>query len=274
MSTAKKALSAERGQPRPRVRRALRRRLTIALVVAVVLGAGGGGGTVLCRGGHVDRAALYARAGLIASAAQMGFRVGEILVVGRAETPQEDLIAALALERESPMFAFDAAAARQRVEALPWVRRASVARMLPATVVLKVEEREPLALWQHQGRFALIDRDGQVILREKLERFGHLPVVVGEDAPPHAAAVLDMLAREPQLMSRVTAVVRVGGRRWNVRIDGAIDVRLPEDDPAAAWKRLAGYERTQSVLGRDVKVLDLRLPDRLIVRTRTPDKET
>ena len=274
MSNGKKPPGAERGQPRPRVRRALRRRLTLALFSVLFVVAGGGGGYVLWDGGHLDRAATETRAALVVGAAKIGFSVGEILVVGRTETPQADLLAVLALERGSPMFAFDASAARRRVEALPWVLRASVTRMLPATVVLKIEERQPLALWQHEGRFALIDREGRVILREGLERFGHLPLVVGEDAPPHAAAILATLASEPQLMNRVTALVRIGGRRWNVRVDGAIDVRLPEDDPAAAWKRLAEYERTQSVLGRDVKILDLRLPDRLIVRSRTIDKET
>ena len=58
----------------------------------------------------------------------------------------------------------------------------------------------------------------------------------------------------------------VSKRRWNLRLDGDIDVRLPEDDPAAAWQRLAEYERTHRVLERDVQVLDLRIPDRLIVR--------
>ncbi|MBM3581210.1 MAG: FtsQ-type POTRA domain-containing protein, partial [Alphaproteobacteria bacterium] len=185
-----------------------------------------------------------------------------------------DLLARLAVARGSPLFAFDADAARRRLEELPWVRRASVSRMWPATIVVRIEEREPLALWQHQGRFALIDRDGQVILRNGLERFNHLPVVVGEDAPLHARAILATLATEPDLMKRVTAAVRVGGRRWNVRMDGVVDVQLPEDDPAAAWRRLAEYERGQGVLGRDVRVLDLRLPDRLIVRTRGADKET
>ena len=33
-----------------------------------------------------------------------------------------------------------------------------------------------------------------------------------------------------------------------------------------AWARLAEYDRTHRVLERDVQVLDLRFPDRLIVR--------
>lgn len=273
MSDGKKTSPPSGGQPRPKVRRTLRRKFAIVAAVLVGLSAGGGG-YVLWRDGHGAKLIAEGRAVLVAGAAGIGFRVEEVLVVGRAETAHTDLLDTLALARGAPIFAFDADAARKRLEALPWVRRASVTRMLPATVVIRVDEREPLALWQHQGRFALIDREGHVILRQGLERFGDLPVVVGDDAPSHAAEILATLASEPELMKRVTAAVRVGGRRWNVRIDGTIDVRLPEDGVSAAWKRLAEYDRTQSLLNRDVRVLDLRLPDRLIVQTRGKDKET
>jgi cell division protein FtsQ len=272
MSEAKQT-QAGGGPPRPKVRRALKRKLAFALAGLALIGASAFG-YLSWRDGRVERLAAQARAALVAGAAEIGFRVDDVLVLGRAETAQEELLATLAIARGSALFAFDADAARGRLERLAWVRRASVRRMWPSTIVVRIEEREPLALWQHKGRFALIDREGHVILREKLERFGHLPVVVGEDAPPHAHAIIAALATEPELMKRVTALVRVGGRRWNVRMDGTVDVQLPEDDAAAAWKRLAHYERTQSVLGRDVRILDLRLPDRLIVRTRGGDKET
>ena len=75
-----------------------------------------------------------------------------------------------------------------------------------------------------------------------------------------------MLASEPDLATRVTAAVRVGGRRWNLRIDNAIDVLLPTDAPAAAWAELAGLERSSAILKRDVQAVDLRLPDRLVLR--------
>ena len=74
------------------------------------------------------------------------------------------------------------------------------------------------------------------------------------------------MAAAPELMPRVKAAVWVGDRRWNLRLTGGIDVRLPEEDPTAAWMRLAEYEKAHQVLQRDVQVLDLRVPDRLIVR--------
>ena len=112
----------------------------------------------------------------------------------------------------------------------------------------------------------LIDHEGEVILRDGLERFADLVVVVGKEAPVHAAALLKTLGNEPELLPLVEAAVWVGGRRWNIRLAGDIDVRLPEKNAKSAWTRLAEYERAHRVLERDVQVLDLRLPDRLIVR--------
>ena len=265
-----------RGQPRRRVGTLITRgRLTAAM--AVLLGGLSVAGTYWgVSSGSLERAYAKAKWHLIARSARLGFRVDEILVVGRQETKRADLLKAVTLARGAPILAFDINAARRRVEALPWVRQASIERMLPNTVLLNVEERQPLAVWQHKGNFALIDHEGEVILRKGIERYADLVIVVGKEAPIHAASLLETLGNEPELMGLVKAAVWVGGRRWNLRLAGDIDVRLPEKNARGAWSRLAEYERVHQVLERDVQVLDLRLPDRLIVKkvpsTKTPVK--
>jgi cell division protein FtsQ len=99
-------------------------------------------------------------------------------------------------------------------------------------------------------------------------------MVVGEGAASHAAELLEMLASDPDLAARVTAAIRVGDRRWNLRIDDAIDVLLPADEAASAWSQLARLERSSAILKRDVQTIDLRLPDRLVLRVSPePAKE-
>ena len=258
--------SKKRGQPRPRVKPLWKSGKILALVAVAAMSAATAGGWWMWQSGWISQAAAKARWAVIATTAEMGFRVENVLVLGRQETPRDELLKAVRLARGAPILAFDPEAAKQRVEALPWVKSASVQRRLPDTVFLRVVERRPLAVWQHKGRFALIDFDGQVIADDKLERFSDLMLVVGEDAPAHTARLLETLWHQPDLMARVKAAVRVGGRRWNVRLDNGIDVRLPEENPGSAWTRLADYERTHHVLAKDVGVLDLRLPDRLIVQ--------
>ncbi len=262
----------KRGQPRKRVIPIWRGRAATAAFGLLVLAASAGGSWYLWQSGWMDGQAAKLRRETIALTVKLGFRVDEIIVTGRRETSQAELLRTIHLARGAPILAFDIDRARKRMERLPWVRRASVKRLLPDTVILTIEERRPLALWQNKGRFRLIDRNGEVIRGQALKRFSELPVVVGPDAPASALEFLTMLQSQPGLMGRVKAMVRVGKRRWNVRLKGGIDVRLPELAARKAWARLAEYERKYKILERDVRVLDLRLPDRLIVRER-PDRK-
>jgi len=259
------------GKPRTKVNNVYRRRLLNFAAVGLLVGLAGGGVWWAWQGGAILRTYEAAKWRTIALTAKAGFRVGEILVVGRKETNREELLKAVRLARGAPILAFDINAARKRVEALPWIRTASVERMLPDTLLLRVEERQPMALWQNKGKFALIDVNGVVILRHDLKRFTDLVVVVGEGAREHAAELLEILRSEPNLSVLVKAAVWISNRRWDLRMRGGIDVRLPEQNAAAAWTRLAEYEKAHRVLGRDVKLLDLRMPDLLIVR-KTPKK--
>ncbi len=266
----KEATSSKRGQPRRRVVPLWRQRGTLAAFAVVLMAGLSSGGVWMWNNGVIARAGEQAKWNLIAFSGKLGFTVEDVLVIGRSQTTSGDLLKAVKLARGAPILAYDLDQARQRIEVLPWVDSASVERMLPDTILLSVIERQPLALWQNKGQFELIDHKGKVIARQKIERFSDLLVVVGKDAPENAASLLAVLQTQPQLMDLAISAVRVGGRRWNVRLRGDIDVRLPAERADAAWSRLAEYERSHGILSRDVKVLDLRLPDRLIVR-KTPN---
>ena len=60
--------------------------------------------------------------------------------------------------------------------------------------------------------------------------------------------------------------MRVSGRRWNLRLRNGIDIRLPAEGLATAFERLSEYQREHALFERDVIAVDLRVPDRLIVR--------
>lgn len=211
---------------------------------------------------------------IIQSSGSLGLTVADITVEGRETTDRETILAALAAGPGTPILAVSPIRAKAQLEALPWVRTAVIERHLPGTIYVRLAERKPLALWQHNGKIQLIDREGGVIPVTRLDRFAKLPMVVGEDAAGHAAKLLDMLASDPDLATRVTAAVRVGDRRWNLRIDNAIDVLLPADETAYAWSELARLERSSAILKRDVQTIDLRLRDRLVLRVSSePSKE-
>jgi cell division protein FtsQ len=155
---------------------------------------------------------------------------------------------------------------------LPWVKSATVERRLPDAIFVHLTERQPLALWQRNGKLALIDTEGVIVTTEHLDRYSSLLLVVGEEAPPHAQALIDILKTQPELMKRVNSAVRVADRRWNLQMDSGIAVELPEDNVADAWAHLAEIEKSHALLARDIQSVDLRLGDRVVVRAATPAK--
>jgi cell division protein FtsQ len=211
-----------------------------------------------------------AHQGMLKASAASGFALREIRVEGRGETAVADILSAVSANRGDPILGIDIDAVRQRLEDLPWIESASVERRFPDQLIVSVTEAEPMALWQRSQKLYLVSRDGAVIETANLGRYAKLLIIVGEDAPKKAQDLFDILAQEPDLRSHVTAAVLVGKRRWNIRMDNDVDVKLPEDGALGAWRHFADLNRQNDLLDKDESVVDLRQPDRVVVRQGHP----
>ncbi len=222
-------------------------------------------------------AALYAAdpagrlAHLIENAALLGQSAGlevqEVVIEGQRNAPLDLIRASIGIGRGDPILDFSPSETRERLETIAWIESAHVERRLPGTILVRLTEREPFAIWQHQGRFAVIDRAGRPVTTEMLDAFGPLPLVVGPGAEKRAAELYDLLLAYPEVVARTQALVRIGERRWNLRLHNGTDVLLPEGHEAPALQRLAELQSRNALLDRPLVAIDLRMPDRLVVRT-------
>jgi cell division protein FtsQ len=263
---SKKAADARALRKRRERRKALLRLSLRAGVPAVLLAVVAGSGVWAWQSGWVARQGQQVSHAAVDAAAKAGLRLDQVVVSGRERTQPDSILAALGIRQGGPILGFDPARAKQRLEDLTWVKTAVVERSLPGTVRIALTERAPLALWQLDGALSVIDRDGERIDRATPKDHADLPLVVGPGAPEHAAELLALLAREPEMNARVKAAVRVRDRRWNIVLRNGVEVQLPAETPSRAWSRLAQIERKHGVLQRDVRMIDLRLPDRMVVR--------
>jgi len=195
-----------------------------------------------------------------------GLAVGLVILEGREHTPRDLIVSALGVSRGDPILDFSPEAARRRLETISWVARAEVSRQLPSTILVRIEERRPFAIWQHNGRFAIVDRGGQVMATEHLGQFDTLPLLVGAGAETTGAALWDELRRHEAVRERVQALIRIQERRWNLRLHNGTDVLLPAGAESAALERLAELHQEARLLDRPLAAIDLRLPDRLVLR--------
>ena len=199
-----------------------------------------------------------------ALAVTAGLGVNQIAVTGSRNTLSDDIFAALHLDQPGSLLVYDTAAARSRLETLPWVETAQVTRVLPDGLEITIRERQPFAVWQHKQLMFLVDADGRTL--EPAARADHtdLPLVVGDDADAGAHGLMEMLHRFPAVASRLEEAVRVGGRRWDLRLKNAPTLMLPENAPADALVWVERMDREERLFERRLAAIDLRVPGRVV----------
>ncbi|MDN7353869.1 cell division protein FtsQ/DivIB [Acetobacter senegalensis] len=203
-------------------------------------------------------------------------RVTSIKIDGAQLTSEDTIRKALGVSVGEPVLNFSVTDARDRLNALPFIDHVVVERHLSGEIDVHITERPPFAVWQHKGHFELIDRQGnkvpdQGMTGKDAEAFTKLPLVVGDGANEPAAALIDALAQEPDVRSRMVAAVRVSNRRWNLTLKDGATVLLPEGEEVPAIHRLAKLHATTHLLDRPVVLIDMRLPDRLTIREKPPE---
>jgi cell division protein FtsQ len=202
--------------------------------------------------------------------ASLGFKVQEIVVQGRIHTQQQDLMKALKINRGDSIFSIDLQQTRFRLEKLEWIRRATVVRSLPDIVHIKIEERHPIAIWQHHNQFNLVDEDGSAILTKDHRHYGVLPLVVGEGAPQKSPDILKILMKFPNIQKNLQALSRVHERRWNIYLVGGVLVKLSDHSLNQGLALLELLLTEQRLSVKNVQEVDLRSPERYFLRV-TPE---
>jgi cell division protein FtsQ len=179
---------------------------------------------------------------------------------------EAEVLAAAGIDSRMSLVFLDVNEVRERLERVPLVKTAAVRKLYPNELVVTLTEREPHAIWQQNGELFVVAADGTVIDLMQDSRFVDLPFVVGADANLHTKDYLALLEAAGPLKNRIRAGTLVAGRRWTLKMDNGMDVRLPEIGKSEALARLVKLEREQKILEKDVLAIDLRMPDRVVVR--------
>lgn len=197
--------------------------------------------------------------------ADLGFAITRVEIHGNRYARRSDIVAALALETGTSQLAFHTAAARRRIEALPWVLQASVRRDLPDGIAVEITERRPALVWRASDRDLLVDIDGRTLTTMQSGSDLGLPVVTGDHAGPAAPDLLSLLGQHAEIQRRVVEARRIEGRRWTLLMTSGALVHLPSDGVAATLAWLES-QAGNGLLDLALVAIDLRVAGQLVVR--------
>jgi len=189
------------------------------------------------------------------------FRVRRIDLAGARYLTGEQIAAALKLKPGASVFD-ELAPLQKRALAIPGVRRATVTRRWPGTIVVRIEEAEPVALTPRKTALALMDGGGRVLPFDPTKAPPDLPVSVAD------ARAARLIARikdaEPALFQRIVSVtldsddVILSGADWRVVVRS--------DAGRSQLRALATVMEDLARKGRRWRELDARFSDRVFVR--------
>jgi cell division protein FtsQ len=235
-------------------------------IFATLLLLAASGGLGIVKGGHFEQFVATLSEARNALANSAGFRITSVAINGRRQLTQDEVLAIGGVNGHSSLLFLDAASVREKLKADPWISEATVLKLYPGQLRIDIVERTAFALWQQGGRLSVISDDGAVLERFVSQRFVKLPLVVGKGAETRAKDFLALLARYPRVSAATKAAVLVGERRWNLRLNDGLDIRLPENDVGNALATLSNLDRDEHLFAKDIVAIDLRLPDRLVVQ--------
>jgi cell division protein FtsQ len=134
-------------------------------------------------------------------------------------------------------FTVDVAAVRNAAESLPWVYKASVQRIWPATLHLHVEEQQPIAHW---GEAGYLNRFGEPFFPELAGVVTDLPWLAGPRG--QELRVLENYQRIVKTLAHIgvrTNRLELDNRRaWHLQLASGVQLELGRAD---AWKRLQRF---------------------------------
>jgi len=106
------------------------------------------------------------------------FSIQRVEVIGCEILQTDDVMKAANVPLSTPIMQLDLRAVQQRVEQMPMVKNVSVARQFPATIAIRIEEVQPIALLNNDGLHP-IDDLGNILPMPRRFKVLDLPVLSG-----------------------------------------------------------------------------------------------
>lgn len=214
------------------------------------------------------------------------FRVDRIELRHVGRTPDGELRAVLAPAERQSIWQVDTAALEARLRAVPWVRQASVRRVFPDRLIVRVREHRPVAILatgEPARGFYYVARDGRIFAPVGTHDGRDLPYLTGlgreeldgrrsfgPRAIRRALGLLRLVERHAPQLGPVSEVhIGRDGDLTLLPTRPAIPIALGPAPDAAMLARVVRV--LPQWAGREAELAGLRVfDDQVIVRTRAP----
>ena len=221
-----------------------------------------GGVFLFIRSGIIDRFVAQTQSQFETLALSSGFEVKKVQIIGIQKTSQEEILKSLNLRPHQSMMSVNLSQGFFSLKRLKWIRSASIERHWPNGLIVRVNERDPWVLWKTDGKYYVIDTQGDIIEESSSKHYPQLLILSGRKAPQAFPELETLFKSEPALVKQIKGAIYVGERRWDLVLAEGTQVKLPETKISEALSVLKRILENQTIAFKNIKSIDLRLHDR------------
>ncbi|MBU92267.1 MAG: hypothetical protein CML88_01895 [Rhodobiaceae bacterium] len=190
-------------------------------------------------------------------------RLKNVKISGIENTKASDIVNIVSDQRGISLTSIDLKKISSEIDNIDWVKKSELRKIYPSTLEVQVYEHNPIAIWYNEGDKFLVDRDSKIITELNPNKFKNLKVVAGPNALEDIPVIISMIKKYPEFEKKIKSLLRVGDRRWTIRLHNGITIHLPEKNIANAIEEIEDLDNEYSLLSRYIEIIDMRLPDRI-----------
>ncbi len=205
-----------------------------------------------------------------------------LTIQGMVYAPRSKVMRTFAGDFGHSVFSIPLDERRRRLLAIDWVEEASVARIWPDRLIVRLRERKPVAFVFFRTGVLLIDRHGMLLDQPLQAQFAY-PVLSGvredETEDQRADHVRAMLRVQEELGYLAKDVSEIdAGDPDNIRIvakagNRAVELTMGDSNFAQRYQNFLAHFAEIEKHSPGAKSFDLRMDDRITVKEQTPKKE-
>lgn len=148
-----------------------------------------------------------------------------------------------------------------------WVNKINISRTLPNNLNIIITEYKPFALMHNGLDKFIIDKDGNKVKISDDSEFEGMIILSGDNANLNIKSLFNIMAINPEISSGLYSATWVGNRRWDIRFENGLLVKLPSDNIEEAWQNLIKIYQSDKII-ENIRLIDLRIKGKTYLETK------
>ncbi len=156
------------------------------------------------------------------------------------------------------LYLLDAKALEVAIENHPWVSSASMTKVWPDKLMVKIHEQKPVAYW---GEDKMLAENGEIIDATLNDKKGLLPILYSPDGKGRNMATNFLQIRRwmTGLPLKITEFKKDNRGSWKVILENGITLKIGRDQQEKRLRRfMVGYQQSLASVMKQVRSVDLR----------------